>query len=214
MKHLIVIAGPNGSGKTTITQSVLSGHKLERDDLVIINPDDIAINEFGSWDKDSFIKAANLAEERRFAAISQGEGLLFETVYSTKGKVDFIQHAKEQGYFVSLHFICTTSPAINAMRVAERILQGGHPVPIEKILERYGRSIAMLKHSLTLPDLVQIYDNSGEKPEVVALIKNGKLDGFFGAYPGWVSFALSGLELTDLDTSLQALWTRYKSDKN
>ena len=44
---LIVIAGPNGSGKTTITSKILKHEWLE--DAVYINPDTIAQEKFGDW---------------------------------------------------------------------------------------------------------------------------------------------------------------------
>ena len=42
---LIVIAGPNGSGKTTITSKILRHEWLE--DAVYINPDQVAQDKFG-----------------------------------------------------------------------------------------------------------------------------------------------------------------------
>lgn len=54
---LIVIAGPNGSGKTTITSRVLHHEWLE--DSIYINPDNIAQNMFGDWNnQDAVLKAA------------------------------------------------------------------------------------------------------------------------------------------------------------
>ena len=44
---LIVIAGPNGSGKTTITSRVLQHDWLE--DSLYINPDNVAQHMFGDW---------------------------------------------------------------------------------------------------------------------------------------------------------------------
>lgn len=61
---LIVIAGPNGSGKTTITSKVLHHEWLE--DAVYINPDNVAQTKFGGWnDTDSVLKAAQYCEEWR-----------------------------------------------------------------------------------------------------------------------------------------------------
>ena len=44
---LIVIAGPNGSGKTTVTSKILKHEWME--DAVYINPDIIAQEIFGDW---------------------------------------------------------------------------------------------------------------------------------------------------------------------
>ena len=44
---MIVIAGPNGSGKTTVTSKILKHEWLE--DSVYINPDQVAQDMFGDW---------------------------------------------------------------------------------------------------------------------------------------------------------------------
>ena len=44
---LIVIAGPNGSGKTTITSKILKHEWLEN--ALYINPDQVAQDRFGDW---------------------------------------------------------------------------------------------------------------------------------------------------------------------
>ena len=44
---LIVIAGPNGSGKTTITSRILRHEWLEN--AVYINPDNVAQEHFGDY---------------------------------------------------------------------------------------------------------------------------------------------------------------------
>ena len=60
---LIVIAGPNGSGKTTITSKVLHHEWLE--DAIYVNPDQIAQEKFGNWnDQDAVLKAAKYCEQR------------------------------------------------------------------------------------------------------------------------------------------------------
>jgi len=56
-------------------------------------------------------------------------------------KLEFVQPAKEAGFFIRLFFVCTNDPSINAQRVALRVMEGGHDVPILKIISRYYRSI-------------------------------------------------------------------------
>ena len=60
----IVIAGPNGSGKTTITSKVLHHEWLE--DAIYVNPDQIAQEKYGNWnDQDAVLQAAQYCEQQR-----------------------------------------------------------------------------------------------------------------------------------------------------
>ena len=138
---LIVIAGPNGSGKTSITNQILL-HEW-KEDCEYINPDNIAKDTFGDWNSpEAVMKAAKLATQMREDCINEGKSLIFETVLSADEKVDFIQKAKDKGYFIRMFFVGTESPAINASRIAQRVMKGGHDVPITKIITRYSKSIA------------------------------------------------------------------------
>ena len=56
---------------------------------------------------------------------------------SAPDKISFVQRAKRRGYFIRLFFIGTDSPRINAARIADRVMVGGHDVPIPKIVSRY-----------------------------------------------------------------------------
>lgn len=138
---LIIIAGPNGSGKTSVTGKILEHQWIEN--CVYINPDNIARDDFGDWNSpEAVIKAANRAAELREECLLKKEGLLFETVLSAPDKLEFIKRAKDAGYFIRLFFVGTDSPAINASRIVHRVMEGGHDVPITKIISRFNNSIA------------------------------------------------------------------------
>ncbi len=74
--------------------------------------------------------------------------------------MDFIRRAKEAGYFIRLFFVSTSHPSINSSRIAQRVMEGGHDVPIPKIISRYYKSIVNCKRCAALADRVYIYDNS------------------------------------------------------
>lgn len=156
---LIVIAGPNGSGKTTITTEVLASEWLE--DAVYINPDNVAQEKFGNWNSPEAVREAALfCEKWREQCIEHGDSLIFETVMSAPDKIDFIRRAKQAGYFVRIFFISTSNPTINAARIARRVMKGGHDVPIPKIISRYIKSIANCAEISTEVDRLYVYDNS------------------------------------------------------
>lgn len=173
---LIVIAGPNGSGKTTVTEQILRHEWME--DAVYINPDIIAQERFGDWNSvDAVSKSIIYCEELREECLRERKSLIFETVLSRRDKVDYIRRAKEAGFFVRLFFVCTESPTINAMRIAKRVMQGGHDVPIKKIISRYKLSVANCIDAAKIVDRCYLYDNSVENSDARPLFRavNGKV---------------------------------------
>ena len=173
---LIVIAGPNGSGKTTVTEQILRHEWME--DAVYINPDIIAQERFGDWNSvDAVSKSIIYCEELREECLRVRKSLIFETVLSRRDKVDYIRRAKEAGFFVRLFFVCTESPTINAMRIAKRVMQGGHDVPITKIISRYKLSVANCIDAAKIVDRCYLYDNSVENSDARPLFRavNGKV---------------------------------------
>lgn len=196
--RLIVVAGPNGAGKTTITEKLLRHEWMGG--CVYINPDVIAQQEFGDWNSsESILKALIRAKEMREDCISSMTSMAFETVFSTPEKVEFVQRAKSVGFFVRLFFICTNDPSINAQRVALRVMEGGHDVPIPKIISRYYRSIANCVKVVPWIDRAYFYDNSETDADPVLMfrVSDGKIAKIYSELVPWAKNIADSLRNPD-----------------
>lgn len=170
---LIVIAGPNGSGKTSVTSRILHHEWMEN--AVYINPDIIAQEKFGDWNsKEAVMQAVKYCEELREKCLIEHKSLIFETVLSVEDKLDYILRAKEAGFFIRFFFVCTEHPTINASRIARRVMEGGHDVPITKIISRYNKSVANCCIVSEFVDRTYIYDNSIEDVDAKLLFRLNK----------------------------------------
>jgi predicted ABC-type ATPase len=151
--EVVVFAGPNGSGKSTITEL------LRPAGFQYINAD-IIQSQLGC---DNYVAARN-AEARREDCIKRKENFCFETVLSTNRNIDLLQRAKQAGYFVRCYYVLTADPLINIARVQSRVAAGGHDVPVEKIVERYDRSLSLIRSLIPICDICHIYDNTQKSP--------------------------------------------------
>jgi predicted ABC-type ATPase len=191
---LLIIAGPNGSGKTSVTGAILKHQWVEGCEY--INPDNIARDVFGDWNSpEAVMQAARHATVMREDCIADGRSLIFETVLSATDKISFVQRAKQKGYFIRLFFIGTDSPQINAARVANRVMDGGHDVPIQKIISRYQKSIVNCALLAGIADRLYVYDNSVDNapPELLFRANNGKMIKQYAPVRHWANIIFSEL---------------------
>ena len=148
-----------GSGKTTTTVQLLNDEWTA--DSLYINPDNIAQEAFGDWNSPkAVLKAAELATKLRYECLANSRDCVFETVFSSQEKLEFLRKAKESGFFIRFFYVCTSDPAINVARITQRYLNGGHEVPISKVIARYYKSLVNAEEAISFVDRSYIYDNS------------------------------------------------------
>lgn len=145
---LLCFAGPNGSGKSTITKFFeIAGEYTNADDVV---------SSTGMGNEE----AAKFVDKKRYDSIKAKSDLTFETVLSSKYKMDILRKSKAEGYFIKCVFVLTADPELNVARVESRVMQGGHDVDREKVKTRFYKSLANIKELMSLCDILHVYDNT------------------------------------------------------
>jgi predicted ABC-type ATPase len=195
---LLIVAGPNGSGKTSVTSKILKHVWIEGCEY--INPDIIARDMFGDWNSPkAILQAAQYSAKRREECIAYKRSLIFETVLSALDKISFIEHAKQEGYFIRLFFISTDNPQINAMRILRRVMNGGHDVPAEKIVSRYCKSISNCAFLAQIVDRLYVYDNSIENsfPKLLFRANEGVLIKQYDNINAWANIIFQAVRNCD-----------------
>ena len=185
MPQLWIVAGPNGSGKTSLTRKHLLGK------LPIVNPDEIAAQLSGP--NRSPLDVAMQAGRQTLAIqrqhLDQRDTFALETTFSGTRELALVQKAKAAGYKVNLVFLCTNSPMTSMARIAQRVRDGGHFVPDDDVARRYQRSLANLAAGVSLADRAWLLDNTGERMRLVAAIERGQVKKSTINLPQWVKAA-------------------------
>lgn len=170
-KNLYIIAGPNGSGKTTFAQKFLPKYCTH-----FINADLIAQGLSPFSPVVAAMKAGRLVLKEIEEASNKGANFAFETTLSGKTYLALLKKLKNKGYRVHLFFLWIPSPNLALERIKDRVAGGGHDVPAVDVRRRFKRSIEnFLKVYEPLLDTWMLYDNSESEPRLVAEKINGKL---------------------------------------
>ena len=189
MSRLRLIAGPNGSGKTTLTDELRQTYNVPLGQYT--NPDEIEkslVDAVKNKLKRSQL-AQKISKDQRESWLKQGIAHSYESVMSHSSHLDYINDANELGFKTYLYYVCIDDPEINLDRVDERIQSGGHPVPKQKILARYQRSLTQLYDMAILCRRVYFFDNTNQLTPFAEVSINGMLDikekAYYKLEPNW-----------------------------
>ena len=163
---LYIIAGCNGAGKTTASFTLLPEMLDCRE---FVNADEIARGLSPFNPEGVAIQAGRLMVDRTLTLLKEGETFGFETTLATRSYAKLIGRAQKRGYFVTLLFFALPTPEQAVARVAKRVSQGGHNIPLDVIYRRYDAGLQNL-FQLYMPivDFWTMYDNSGVPTEKLA----------------------------------------------
>ena len=173
LPKLYIIAGCNGAGKTTASFTILPEILGCKE---FINADEIAKGLSPFQPESVAVQAGRIMLARMDELLQKGETFAFETTLATKSYKQKIEWAQANDYEVTLLFFWLDSPNIAKKRVAQRVAEGGHNIPLETIERRYYNGIANLfTIYIDMVDICYIFDNSeGERTPIAKKYKGGK----------------------------------------
>ncbi len=179
-----MLAGPNGSGKSTLYETRIAPKFAGP----FINADIIQRDELQDGDVNAAYEAAQIASTRRTALLKARKSFATETVFSHPSKLDLVKHAKSLGYRIMTFHISVDHPDLSVARVGERVKEGGHPVPEDKIRNRYDRSGPLIRQAILQSDVGHVFDNStlNTPPQRMLSFQNGTLRFAMPHLPDWV----------------------------
>lgn len=157
-KRLYIIGGCNGAGKTTASYTVLPDILHCRE---FVNADEIAHGLSPFNPENVSIEAGRLMIHRINELMGREATFAVETTLATKTYVNLVRQAQSLGYIVTLVFFWLRTPELAMQRVAERVSNGGHNIPVTTTRRRYVSGINNL-FNLYAPVVNAwfVYDNS------------------------------------------------------
>ncbi len=158
---IYVFAGTNGAGKSSV-----GGARARDVGADYFNPDETA-QEFIAANPGMTLVQANIFawnEGKRLLerAIDERGSFSFETTLGGQTMVGLLEKAIAKGIEVRIWYVGLSSPELHTARVRARVAAGGHPIPEDKIRERYVNSIHNLTRLLPMVTELRVFDNSAE----------------------------------------------------
>ena len=164
--QVYIIAGPNGSGKTTFALEFLPKYA---DRPAFINADTIARGLSGFSPDAVALKAGRMLLEQIEKNAAKRIDFAFETTLSGTNYLGRLRGWKREGYVVHLFFLWIPDVRLSLARVASRVKMGGHDIAEKVVRRRFHKGIQnFLKYYRAVVDSWMLFDNSGSAPRLIA----------------------------------------------
>jgi predicted ABC-type ATPase len=170
------LAGTNGAGKSSIAGAMFLAKGTN-----YFNPDDVAARirhampHISGWEANS--QAWHQGKQLLQRAIVERLNFAFETTLGGNTIPALLVSALSAGLEVRVWYVGLSSVELHIARVRARVGKGGHPIPEQKIRDRYDQSRLNLIRLLPRLTELLVYDNSneadpdaGERPEPKLLL--------------------------------------------
>ena len=189
---MYIIAGPPGSGKSTVFP--LSGFGVD-----FFNADDRAaqLNQ-GSYR--GIPQSIRDRVNRQFESfvndcISRRASFAMETTLRSAITFDQAAIARREGFFVEMHYLALKNFAQHVERVRIRADRGGHSAPESVLRGIYDSSLRNLARAIREMDAIAVYDNGDQDtaPRVLLQAVGGQVVYIAGQHPEWLEQVLAEL---------------------
>ena len=189
-----LLAGPNGPGKSTLYRAlVLQGLISAEAEFVNADLYEKAALAHMTDPETRSTAAREWADARRAALLSEGRSFVSETVFSHPSKLELIEQARSAGFIVHLLVVAIDDPQRLVARVRQRVGEGGHDVPAQRIVQRYPRTLANLAQAVRRADIAMLYDSEDVRPgthRMVALCRGSLTRVMHRPLPQWARTVL------------------------
>ena len=172
--QVYIIAGPNGSGKTTFATEFLPNYA---DCPAFINADTIARGLSGFSPDAVALKAGRILLKQIEAYAAKRIDFAFETTLSGASYLLRLRDLKKEGYLIHLFFLWIPDVRLSLARISSRVKMGGHDIAEKVIRRRFHKGIEnFFKRYRSAVDSWMLFDNSGSVPHLIAEGKSGKTE--------------------------------------
>ena len=174
--QIYIIAGPNGSGKTTFASEFLPNYA---DCPAFINADTLARGLSGFSPDAVALKAGRILLDQIESYASKKIDFAFETTLSGSSYLLRLKDLRKQGYLIHLFFLWIPDVRLSLARVANRVKMGGHDIDEKVVRRRFYKGLEnFFKRYRKVLDSWMLFDNSGSIPHPIAEEKSGELKVF------------------------------------